>query len=156
MKILSFLFISTLILLSSCHNFPRDPKDTLEKVKNDTLVVGYSENPPWVIKTENEPIGEEAELVKSFAKTLNATISWKNDSEQNLFELLEKGKIHMVIAGITEETPWKDKVGLTRAYMENNKKKHVMAVINGENGFLVALEKFLHENKKNIQTEKGN
>lgn len=136
--------------LQGCTNFPKDPENTLEKVKNGTLLVGYSENPPWVVKTKDGPTGIEPDLVKAFAKTLHASIEWKNDTEQELFEDLEKRKIQMVIAGITDDTPWKTKVAVTRPYTEQNKKKHVMAVMQGENAFIIHLEKFLYRNKPQI------
>ena len=83
-------------------------------MRNGTLLVGYSENRPWVTKSGDEPGGTEAELVKQFAQTLNAKIEWHNDTEQNLFERLEKNEIHLVIAGLTDETPWKKTIGITR------------------------------------------
>jgi membrane-bound lytic murein transglycosylase MltF len=111
--------------------------------------VGYSESRPWVTKSGNTPGGTEAELVRQFAQTLHARIEWHNDTEQNLFERLEKNEIHLVIAGLTDETPWKDKIGMTRPYREVGKKKHVMAVAPGENAFLVALETFLQQHPLN-------
>jgi membrane-bound lytic murein transglycosylase MltF len=136
-------------LPAGCDSFPKDPRRTLDRVRNGTLRVGYSENPPWVTKSGDAPGGTEAELVKKFAQTLNAKIEWHNDTEQHLFERLEKNEIHLVIAGITDETPWKDKIGMTRPYVKAGKKKHVMAVAPGENGFLVALETFLQQQPVN-------
>lgn len=147
----SIFFIVLFILLQSCGNFPKDPDHTLEKVKGGTLIVGYSENPPWVIKTTSEPTGIEAELIKEFAKSINATIHWKNGTEESLIESLEKDEIHLLIAGLTKETPWEKKAGLTRPYIDHEKKKHVMAVPMGENAFLVELEKFLQEQKQQIK-----
>ncbi|QHT66738.1 transporter substrate-binding domain-containing protein [Rhodocytophaga rosea] len=147
-----FIFCSTiLLLLSSCKNFPKDPSHTLEKVKNGTLLVGYSENPPFVIKTSHEPTGLEADLVKAFANTLNARLEWRNDTEARLFESLKKKEIHLVIAGITKDTPWQDKAGITRPYLETKDKKYVMALQLGENAFLIELEKFLEAHKEQIE-----
>ncbi|MFC4871953.1 transporter substrate-binding domain-containing protein [Negadavirga shengliensis] len=137
-------------ILIGCENFPKDPENTLKKVHNGTLRVGYSENPPWVVETDNIPIGIEPELVKDFAKSLNAEIEWINDTEQNLFDDLGKKKLHLVVAGITSDTPWKKKVGLTRPFAKRGKKKQVMAVIQGENAFIVQLERFLYQQKKEI------
>lgn len=146
------LFVAGICLFSqSCDNFPKDPDRTLDKVTGGTLIVGYSENPPWVVKTQGDPSGIEAELVKDFAKSLNATIQWKNGSEQSLVESLEKKEIHLLIAGITKETPWVKKAGISRPYAEQAKKEYVMAVPLGENAFLVRLEKFLHTQKPRIQ-----
>ena len=147
----TILLFSLLWCCSSCSNFPKDPENTLENVKNGTLLVGYSENPPWVTEADSVPTGIEPELVKEFAQSLNAKVEWKNDTEQNLFEDLEKKKIHLVIAGITETNPWKKKVGLTRPYVQQGKKKHVMAATQGENAFIVHLERFLYEREQQLK-----
>lgn len=144
------------LFIQGCDNFPKDPEHTLEKVTNGTLIVGYSENPPWVVKTSQAPTGIEAELVKEFANELGATIQWKNGNEQTLVESLEKQEIHLLIAGLTKDTPWTKKAGISRPYVEHQKKKHVMAVQLGENAFLIQLEKFLHEKKPDIQTRLSN
>ncbi|MDX5346330.1 MAG: transporter substrate-binding domain-containing protein [Hymenobacteraceae bacterium] len=145
--------IFALIFLQSCDNFPKDPEDTLNKVTNGTLKIGYSENPPWVVKTAGAPTGVEPDLLKAFAQSINAEIEWTNDTEQNLFEDLEKEKLHIVIGGITKSTPWKAKVGITRMYVEDADRKHVMAVIRGENAFIVELEKFLFQHEAQIKTK---
>lgn len=142
--LISFIFIG-------CENYPKDPEKTLEKVKNGTMRVGYSENPPWVVETDHVPTGIEPELIKAFAKTLNAKIEWKNDTEQNLFEDLMKKRLHLIVAGTTDDSPWKTKVGLTRPFFEQQKKKQVMAVIQGENAFIVHLEKFLYGQEQEIK-----
>ncbi|GAA4455619.1 transporter substrate-binding domain-containing protein [Nibrella saemangeumensis] len=151
MKNVVRLIILTL-LSGGCDRFPKDPNDTLNTVKGGTLVVGYSENPPWVQKTDSLPTGLEPDLVKAFAESLGARITWKNDTEQNLFEALEHREVHLVIAGITDDTPWKDKVTLTRPYLKAGKRKHVMAAIRGENAFIVHLETFLHKRESVLAT----
>ncbi len=145
----TLLLLGVAFLPLGCDSFPKDPRRTLERVRNGTLRVGYSESRPWVTKNGDAPGGTEAELVKQFAQSLNARIEWHNYTEQNLFERLEKNELHLVIAGLTDETPWKDKIGMTRPYRKIGKKKHVMAVAPGENGFLVALETFLQQHSLN-------
>ena len=142
--------ISLLFFIAGCSDFPKDPGKTLEKIKNGRLLVGYSENPPWVIKTDTAPAGVEAELIKTFAKKQQATIVWRNDTEQDLFEMLEHKKLHLVIGGFTDKTPWKNKVGLTRPYLTRQEDKHVVAVLNGENAFITSLEKFLYEQQTQL------
>ncbi|WP_210486113.1 transporter substrate-binding domain-containing protein [Rufibacter aurantiacus] len=140
-----------LLLVTGCQDFPKDPEKTLEQVSNGTLKVGYSENPPWVVKGPDGPTGIEPDLVKAFAKSINARVQWQNDSEQNLLEDLEKNELHLVIAGLTDDSPWKSKISFTRPFVEVEKKKHVMAVIMGENAFTVKLESFLNQQKSVIQ-----
>lgn len=147
------LFIAlAALLLSGCNgSFPKDPDNTLEQVKAEGLVVGYSENPPWVLKTDTAPAGIEPALVKAFARSIGTRVIWKNDTEHNLFEALEQKKIHLLIAGTRHSTPWKTKVALTKPYLERGKDKHVMAGISGENAFLVALERFLHGKEEQLK-----
>ncbi len=149
---LYFLFFMLSCVPLACNNFPRDPDKTLEKVKNNTLLVGYSENAPWVIKTNASPDGVEAELIKEFAKTQQAKITWVNDTEQDLFEKLEKRELHLVIGGFTDKNTWKSKVSFTRPYFQLEEKKHVMAVLKGENAFIVALETYLHQQNPTLTT----
>lgn len=137
-----YCFISLVCI--ACKNYPKDPNNTLNKVTNGTLVVGYSENMPWVIKTEDEPQGTEAEIIRSFASTLHAKVIWHNGSEEELFKKLENKKIDMIIAGLTDGTPWKTRMaGFTIPYTTIEKEKHIMAVQEGENAFLAKLENFL-------------
>jgi len=151
MKCYPRLLILFLGISGACDNYPKDPEKTLEKITNSTLVVGYSANPPWVVPTDSIPTGLEPDLVRDFAKSRNAKIEWKNDTEQNLFEDLEQHKVHLVIAGLTDDSPWKTKVALTRSYAKEGKKKHVLAAIQGENAFIVALEEFLHAQEKQMK-----
>ena len=146
-RILFFVF---LLCCCACNNFPKDPSGTLEQASGGTLLVGYSENPPWVVETDSVPAGIEPALVKAFAATLGAKVEWRKDSQQNLFEDLEMHKIHLVVAGITNDTPWKKRVALTRPYLKQGKQKHVMAAMQGENAFIVRLEKFLYKREQQL------
>lgn len=145
---MKYLWIAFFVLFS-CTDFPADPKNTLNDVTNGVLKVGYSENKPWVFKTQNGVEGIEAEMIKNFADSLHAKIEWINGTEEILFEMLEKNELDVVIAGLTNKTPWKSKkVGLTRPYRKEGKKKHVIAVEQGENRFQVALEKYMYSTQK--------
>jgi membrane-bound lytic murein transglycosylase MltF len=127
--------------------YPKDPNNTLNKVTNGTMVVGFSQNRPWVIKTTGEPEGIEPELIKSFALSLRAKIIWESGSEELLFKKIENNKIHVIIGGVTVKTPWKTRmIGFTKPCATKGNEKHVMAVQEGENAFLMALEKFLYKN----------
>lgn len=138
-------YLFALFFLAACSQYPADPKDTLKRATHGVLRVGYSENPPWTIATADGPEGIEADLIKAFAKKLNASIFWQQGTENILFQKLEKNELDIVIAGLTNKTPWKSKkIGLTRTYLKIEKEKHVMAVTQGENRFLIELEKHLY------------
>jgi len=145
--------LGLLLLLVGCDRFPKDPEHTLEEVTNGTLIIGYSSNPPWVVKHTGEPGGIEAEILTEYANTLSADVEWVNDTEQNLYEKLEKKEVHLVIAGITNDNPWIKRVAFTRPYLQLNKKKHVIAAARGENAFIMDLEKFLYSKESQIKKE---
>ncbi|WP_460892102.1 transporter substrate-binding domain-containing protein [Rufibacter soli] len=138
---------------SGCDKIPKDPEDTLRQVTGGTLHVGYSENPPWVVKGAQEPTGLEPEMVKAFAKTINARVQWHQDTEQELLEALEKKKLQLVVAGLTDDSPWKSKISFTRPYLTLGKKKHVFGVVMGENAFVMKLEKFLHKKEEELKKQ---
>lgn len=149
-----YLLASLLAFLTlGCDSFPKDPDKTLEKINNGQMIVGYTENRPWVIKTSREPAGHEADLIRKFALAHQATIVWQNDTEQDLFEKLEKKKLHLAIGGFTDKNAWKSKISFTRPFVEHQKNKHVMAVLKGENAFIIALETFLRQQEPYIKTQ---
>lgn len=130
---------------------PADPDDTLERVRGGTLRVGVSPHPPWTeVGADGRPAGREVELVTAFANQLQAEPEWVIGGEEQLVTRLEHGQLDLVIGGITADTPWSDKVSVTRPYLEATDAagkpiKLVMAAPMGENAFLRSLEVFLHE-----------
>ncbi len=138
--------------MTGCTSIPADPDGTLDRVTGGELRVGVSHHPPWVVVPESgEPAGHEADLVREFAETLDASVEWVALGEEALMLHLENGRLDLVIGGLTSDTPWTDSAGVTRPYRESTNDlgqtvQHVMAVPLGENAFLVELETFLHEN----------
>jgi polar amino acid transport system substrate-binding protein len=83
---------------------------------------------------------------------LNARIKWQNDSEQDLFEQLEMKELHLVIGGLTTKNAWKSKISFTKPYLKKEKNNHVMAVLKGENAFVLQLEKYLYTQEEKLKT----
>jgi len=75
--------------------------------------VGVIENPPWVIRIDDEPSGAEVELVKQFASEIGAEPEWKWGGEEKLFGALEKFELDLVIGGLSDKSPWKNRIGMT-------------------------------------------
>ena len=96
---------------------PRDPEKTLERVTGGVMRVGITESDPWTLLTGPEPSGVEVELVKQFARSLDARIEWIDGSEAELFEALEVREIDLAIGGFTSQSPWAGKVGFTHPYL---------------------------------------
>jgi polar amino acid transport system substrate-binding protein len=141
--------LATVLFVAACSvQIPQDPDGTLDRVRGDVLRVGVSHNPPWTSVDGNEPSGIEPELVREFAKTIDADVEWTIGGEETLVHQLEEGRLDLVIGGFTAKSPWVEHVALTRPYTtapsaSGEPEKYVMAVAKGENAFLVALERFL-------------
>lgn len=129
---------------------PRDPEGTLDRVRGGTLRVGVSENKPWTSWRGESPTGIEVDLVEELAAQLHATVEWKRDGESNLLEALHKHELDVVIGGLTDDTPWGDKIGISQPYYESQGRGQVLAVPPGENQWLLALETFLQSRRDKI------
>jgi ABC-type amino acid transport substrate-binding protein len=141
-----------LLLFAVACGLPRDPDDTLERVRGGVVRVGITENPPWVIATATGADGVEPTLLEEMADSLRARIEWIPGSESRLLADLEARKLDLVLGGLTDDIPWKTKVALTKPFYEDprTKKKHVMATPPGENAWLVFVERQLHRQRAAI------
>jgi ABC-type amino acid transport substrate-binding protein len=138
-----------MVSLGGCAGIPTDPHGTLSRVSGGELRVGVTERSPWVELPEGgEPQGIEPELVRQFAERLDAEIRWVEGSEQKLVDDLEHGVVDLVIGGIPADTPWSEQAGMSRPYRSATDEhgqplEPVMLVPNGENAFLLELDRFL-------------
>lgn len=106
---------AAMLLLSAVAacDIPRDPHDTLERVRGDTLHVGVAPAPPWVLEGQGEPGGVEPDLVRRFARSLDAAVSWHRGSTEEHMEALSRYDLDLVIGGHTRASPWRRHVGFT-------------------------------------------
>lgn len=111
-----YLLLLLLCCLSACENYPRDPMHTLEKVQDDTLLVGIADDGKWARYAEGEPGGREVALVKGFARQLNATIVWVPGPKEELVALLKENELNLLIGGFTQSSLFKREVAFTRPY----------------------------------------
>jgi len=135
--------------LAACGlQIPSDPDGTLDRVSGGELRVGAVEEPGLVETDGPSPDGPLPELVRGFADTLDARVTWRVGSEETLVAALEQGELDLVIGGFTDQTPWIEQAGLTRGYrdIEHAEGRNlVLLVPMGENAFLSALERYLDE-----------
>lgn len=134
------------VLLTGCASLPRDPGGTLERIRSTGILrVGASPSEGFVTVEGGTVTGPEADLATAFADSLGAAVEWHPGGEAELVAAMEDGRLDLIVAGLTDETPWADKVSLTRpwATSEGRRTKHVLAVPLGENATLVALETYL-------------
>lgn len=105
---------------------------------------------PRRVVIDPQPRGADIRLVEGFAETINADIDWVEGSEEWLVRSLEEGRLDLVVGGITEQTPWLDRAGVTRPYTsvgagDGTTVGLAMLTPMGENDFLSTLERFLTE-----------
>ena len=127
---------------------PADPDGTLDAVTGGELRVGTSPDGELVEVSGSEPRGTVVDLVEGFADRIDADITWTVASEETLVRMLETGDLDLVAGGLTPDTPWIDKAGVTRGYpgIEGaGDRELVMLVPLGENAFLSSLETYLDE-----------
>lgn len=105
--------------------------------------VGIAEAQPWTQVVDGRPHGIEVDLVRAFAAQLAADIEWVVGPESELLEALHRRELDLVAAGLKASTPWSRKVALTRPYLTVDGAEHVLAVPQGENRWLLELERFL-------------
>src|SRR3954447_5247418 len=117
---LGVILISTLAAFLQHIDFPKDAEKTLGKVSNGTIRVGFTNAAPWVYPSATGAQGIEANIIINFAQTLHAKVEWIEGTEEQLYNALKRGEINILIGGITDKTPWKEEIGLTKPYIETS------------------------------------
>lgn len=125
---------------------PADPDGTLARVTEGELRVGWSPDPGLIAEDGDAPAGSLPDLVEGFADDLHADVEWTEASEETLVGMLERGDLDLVVGGMTDQTLWVDRAGMTRGYPGidgADGRSIVLFVPLGENAFLSELERFL-------------
>ena len=138
------LLLTAAALLGGCSALPADVAGTFDRASGGTLVVGVSEHRPWThVDDEGRVTGSEADLITSFAESIDATVDWAPAPESVLATKVKDGEVDVVIGGLTATSPWSSFMALTRPYQTVGEEKMVMGVRLGENELLVNLERHL-------------
>lgn len=129
---------------------PGDPNGTLQRVSGGELRVGASPSGKLVTVTGEgtgvQVSGALASSIEQFAATRDATVAWTIGSEEDLVDLLETGDLDLAIGGMTDATPWADRVSVTRGYStlpDTDGQTIVVLLPLGENALQSAVEIFL-------------
>lgn len=141
-----------LSLLLGCASIPKDPQQTIERVRQTGVLRAGASPSQDLVKVDGDRVsGPEADLVTGFARSQGAQVRWQIGGEEELVEAMEEGELDVLAGGLTTQSPWADTVGLTRAYAQSTQRgkrvEHVLAVPLGENATLVALERYLDATK---------
>ncbi|NYE21454.1 hypothetical protein [Microbacterium immunditiarum] len=136
-------------VLSGCGTrIPADPDGTLDRVTHGTLRVGASPSGTLVVVDDGRVRGPLVELIEGFAAERDANLEWTVDSEEDLVDDLEGGRLDLAIGGMTDKTPWADRVSVTRGYPDvpgSGDASVVVLLPMGENALQAALETYLDE-----------
>jgi polar amino acid transport system substrate-binding protein len=111
---ISLLLIA--IALAGC-DLPRDPEQTLDRVRGGILRVGVTENEPWVVLDSTEPAGVEVEIVHSLADSLNADVEWKEGNVDELAAAIHMRELDLMIGGLTSISKISSEAALTHPYL---------------------------------------
>ena len=124
---------------------PTDPQGTLERVRGGVVHAGASVSGELVTIDGSEVGGTLAEIVEDFADSVDARVEWTVGSEEDLVDGLESGDLDVAIGGMTDATPWSDRVAVTRAYdtIPGSRGPVVLLVPLGENAWQAQLEGYL-------------
>lgn len=140
---------AAIVALSGCGlTIPSDPGGTLDTVRGGELRVGVSPDGELVETGTGAPTGSVVDLVDGFADSIDATPEWTVATEESLVRMLERGDLDLVAGGVTSDTPWLDRAGVSRGYTGidgADGRTLVMLVPLGENAFLSELERYLDE-----------
>lgn len=133
-------------------SLPHDADDSLAHIKNGSMRVGVSINVPWAATSGDSIVGYEGTIVSELARQLHSRVEAHPGAESVLLQQLHDRKLDMVVGGITSDSRWKKDVALTKAYHKDREgKQHVLALPPGENGWLVRVEEYLHDNEARLK-----
>ena len=97
--------ILALVQISVGCDFPRDPRGTLEGVRNDTMRVGIVDNEPWTRMEGGRVSGIEVGLLEDFAKKLGAETSFVSGTTPELLEAAKEAEVDVLVGGFTSTSP---------------------------------------------------
>lgn len=115
------ILLALLVLTGGCQ-YPKDMEGSLDAIRGGTLHVGLIENPPWVMRTGDQPGGLEPELLLSIAETLDADVRWHWGAESELLKALGQHQIHIVAGGLVQRPHLEKEAALTHPYLVSEKR----------------------------------
>lgn len=123
------------LVLAGC-DLPRDPEGTLERVSGGELRVG-------VLTGNERALTEDRRVVDALAQRIGARPTFHPGDAHDLLFDLQHGALDLVIGGLPSKTPFVQDVGLSKSagplFQPGEAEDRVLAVRNGENGFLLAV-----------------
>ena len=138
-------FCLVLLAASSCGDFPRDPKGTLERVRSEgSFRVGLV-----------APLGEAGldpksqALLQRLGQATGASPTIERGDAEPLLNRLEEGELDLVIGRFESASPWKKMVSFSpplRVEKHGKTEFHLVAAMqNGENAWIGLVEREARE-----------
>ena len=119
---------------------PRDQQGWTERVRQSgVLPAGIALGSG----AEHEALqAREKQIIEAVARRLNARVEWRPGNAHTLLEDLEKRDLPLLAATLPADSPFAQKVGLSRPYRENGPrhKAYCLAVAPGENRLLLLVD----------------
>jgi hypothetical protein len=135
-----FGFVAVLLAVSGCGGLPRDARGWSDRVLRDgVLPVGVSQEKADGLGTVAE---RERATVEAVAHRLNARVEWRPGNAHQLLRDLEEGRIPLVAAQVSKDSPFAAVVGLSRPYLKKGPegRDYCLAVAPGENRLLLTVD----------------
>lgn len=130
-------------------SIPTDPDGTLQRVESSgELRVGATPAGDALTVDGNHVSGPLADLVEGFAHAHGARVEWTVASEETLVDELEDGSLDLAAGGMTDATPWVDRVSVTRGFtgVDGSDGKPLVVILPlGENALQFAIEKYFDD-----------
>lgn len=145
---LVMLVLGAVVLAGCGVSIPADPDGTLDRVSGGVLRAGASPSDGLIdVDARTDAVsGPLAGVVEGFARSLGARVEWTVASEEELVDALETGRLDLAAGGITDATPWSDRVSVTRGFPGipgSGGRPLVLLLPMGENALQSALETYL-------------
>lgn len=112
------LLLIAAMALAGCR-YPTDVEHSLERIGGGTMKVGLTENPPWVIRSDDGPAGVEVEIIERLAERLNADVQWYWDNESTLLQALKAHQLDLVAGGLTKSSRLSKFSAPTKPYFQS-------------------------------------
>ncbi|QDZ01575.1 hypothetical protein FQ775_14980 [Nitratireductor mangrovi] len=143
MTVRALLVATALLGLAAC-DLPRDPERTSQRVRDGQLVVGHVTGAPIS--------AEEGNILRRVADSLSASVRIVDGNAHELVEMLDRGAVHIVAGRLPEDTPFADRMGLTKPVGTLSRGSEtvatVFAVRQGENAFLRIVNRVIGERRE--------
>lgn len=146
-------------VLIGCDGYPRDAEDSTQRARIQTMRVGVSHDPPYVVLTESAaPRGDDITRVHALADAQGARIEWVMLGHDALMRELLAFRLHLVVGGHARDSPWRPRVGWSRAWharagADDAPHERRFALPPGENAWQLEVDRFIQAHERRAASD---